>query len=58
MRSAYYKELKTTFYQSLEDENIALAENTGSKLLEMLHPDSLEKRIIKMDLACLGGGIK
>ncbi|MEH8265139.1 AAA family ATPase [Aeromonas veronii] len=57
-RSAYYKELKTTFYQSLEDENIALAENTGSKLLEMLHPDSLEKRIIKMDLACLGGGIK
>lgn len=57
-RSAYYKELKNKFYQSIESEDLPVAKQVGVELLEMLHPDSLERRIIKMDIACLDGGLK
>ncbi len=57
-RSKYYKELKNKFYQSVEAEEISMAKQVGDELLDMLHPDSLERRIIKMDMACLDGGLK
>ncbi|WP_447777470.1 AAA family ATPase [Aeromonas veronii] len=57
-RSVYYKELKNKFYQSIESEDLPVAKQVGVELLDMLHPDSLERRIIKMDIACLDGGLK
>jgi predicted ATP-binding protein involved in virulence len=52
-RSAHYNELMSSFDKALDQENLAEAEAAYQELVKILHPDSAEHKLLKIQLSQL-----
>ncbi|WP_165353125.1 AAA family ATPase [Rahnella variigena] len=55
-RSILYKNLKNEFYCAIDNDDVKLARVKYSELLKIIHPNSMERKVIQIDMACLSGG--
>lgn len=55
-RSTLYKNLKNEFYSAIDNEDVDVARDKCLELLKIIHPDSMERKVIQIDMACLSGG--
>ncbi|EDX3117082.1 AAA family ATPase [Salmonella enterica subsp. enterica serovar Mississippi] len=58
VRSEHYNNLKNNFYKAIEYDDVVSAKKYFNLLNKILHPNNIERRVIKMDMACLSGDDK